>query len=238
MTDTSVVNIGAINLYISPNKSNDMGNNDDNGLADILILGGLGYLLGQGKYNDWDPLIKNYKSRLKHLKYFKIPVPVGYLNTNENVKTVYRESILCYLFGLSNSAIPSLMRALEQTLIAKYEEVEKKKPTDNVSLKNLIDWAEKIIKDKVEIVHSFRMLRNYVHTDVLVKEQDTIEAIRHISTVIHSLFPSTFYGITTTCKSCGRIETQTIHPVHSFLGNTIDIVCYGCNSRYNWIMIP
>lgn len=155
---------------------------EDNGLADLIILGGLGYLLGKGKYADWEPIIQKYKNRLEHIQYFKIPPPMGFLDTNTNIKTIYRECLLCYLFGLSNSVIPSLLRVFEQALIKKYKLVEGKIPSDNVSLKNLIDWTEKIIEKESEIAHSFRLLRNYIHTDILVEEQDAIEAIRQLQT--------------------------------------------------------
>jgi len=211
---------------------------DNNSLGDMLILGGIGYLLGQGQFADWKPLIENYKKRLEHLKYFKIPLPMGYLQTNENIRTIYRESILCYLFGLSNSAIPSLMRVLEQALMKKYEDVEGKKPSDDVNLKNLIDWADNIIEDKTQVAHSFRMLRNYVHTDTLVQEQDVIEAVRHISIVTNDLFPTNYYELITTCKTCGRQQTLSLQPSSDFLGNAVGTRCGGCYINYNWISIP
>lgn len=210
----------------------------DDGLADLLILGGLGYLLAQGQYKEWQPVIDNYKKRLEHMKYFKISPPMSYLDSSNNIKTIYRESLLCYLLGLSNSSIPSIMRVLEQALITKYERVENKKPEEEMSLAKLIDWAEKILEDKTQIAHSFRMLRNYIHTDILIHEQDAIEAIRHISIVIESLFPSGSFGLNTTCPSCRRTETVTVHPNVGFLGNTLGISCGGCGMRYNWIMLP
>lgn len=209
----------------------------DDYLAELLIAGGLGYLLAKGQNSEWQPVIDNYKKRLEHLQYFKIPPPWGYLDTNQNMRAIYRESILCYLFGLSNSCIPSLMRVLEQALITKYERVENKKPSDDMSLKNLIDWAEKILKNKAQVAHSFRMLRNYVHTDTLVQEQDAIEGIRHISIVVHNLFPSEFSALNTTCPFCRRMQTNTIHPDIGFLGNTLNIKC-SCGSNYNWILLP
>ncbi|MCH7559903.1 MAG: hypothetical protein IIC67_00800 [Thaumarchaeota archaeon] len=212
-------------------------NQKDSGLSDLIILGGLGYLLGQGKHADWEPIIQNYKKRLEHLQYLKIPPPMGFLDTNTNIKTIYRESLLGYLFGLSNSVIPSLLRVLEQALIKKYKIVEGKSPSNDPSLKNLIDWAEKIIEKESQIAHSFRLLRNYIHTDILVDEQDAIEAIRHISKVIEKLFPTTIYGITGACNVCIKIQTQTIIPQFSFLGNTIRMVC-GCGNAYTRILIP
>jgi len=209
----------------------------DDSLGDLAVLGAFLYLLSQGQQNEWKSFTEQYKKRLEHLKYFKIPPPWNYLDANQNMKTIYRESVLCYLFGLSNSCVPSLMRVLEQSLITKYEEVEGKKPSDDVILKILIDWAEDILKEKTQTAHSFRMLRNYVHTDTLIQEQDAIEGIRHISIVIHNLFPSGFRGLTTTCPVCRRVQTNTVHPDIGFLGNTISIVC-GCGQKYNWILLP
>ena len=208
----------------------------DDSPGDLAVLGAFLYLLSQGQQNEWKSFTEQYKKRLEHLKYFKIPPPWNYLDANQNMKTIYRESVLCYLFGLSNSCVPSLMRVLEQSLITKYEEVEGKKPSDDVILKILIDWAEDILKEKTQTAHSFRMLRNYVHTDTLIQEQDAIEGIRHISIVIHNLFPSGFRGLTTACPVCRRVQTNTVHPDIGFLGNTISIVC-GCGQKYNWILL-
>ncbi|MEO9309599.1 MAG: hypothetical protein ABI337_04825, partial [Nitrososphaera sp.] len=69
----------------------------DDSLAEFLIAGGLGYLLAKGQYSEWQPFIDNYKKRLEHIQYFKIPPPWGYLDKNQNMKVIYRESILCYL---------------------------------------------------------------------------------------------------------------------------------------------
>jgi len=214
-----------------PSKQND------NSLGDILLIGGLGYILGQGKFADWEPIIQKYRNRLEQIRYFKISPPMGYLETSGNIRTIYRESLLCYLFGLSNSSIPSLLRVLEQSLIKKYENVEEKSPSQNTSLKTLIDWAEKTIEKESQIAHSFRQLRNYIHTDVLVEEQDAIEAIRHVSKVIEKLFPTKIYGLTGRCKVCGRVQTQTINPKVSFLGDVIKMNC-GCGNTYNLILMP
>ena len=209
----------------------------DDSLGDLVLLGTFLYLLSQGQQNEWKSFIDQYKKRLEHLKYFKIPPPWGYLAVNQNMKVIYRESILCYLFGISNSCIPSLMRVLEQSLITKYERVENKKPSDDMSLKSLIDWSEDILKTKTQVAHSFRMLRNYIHTDALVQEQDAIEGVRHISIVLHNLFPSDFRALNTNCPFCRRTQNNTIHPDVGFLGNTLSIRC-GCGANYNWILLP
>jgi hypothetical protein len=208
----------------------------DDSLVEFLIAGGLGYLLAKGQDSEWQPVIDNYKKRLEHIQYFKIPPPWGYLDKNQNMKVIYRESILCYLFGLSNSCIPSLMRVLEQSLIEKYKRVENKKPSDEMSLKSLIDWAEKILKDKTQVAHSFRILRNYIHTDTLVQEQDAIEGIRHISIIVHNLFPSDCRALNTKCPGCGRMQVNTIPPNIGFLGNTLSIRC-SCGRNYKWILL-
>ncbi|MEM4241934.1 MAG: hypothetical protein QXW08_07515 [Candidatus Nitrosotenuis sp.] len=44
----------------------------DDYLAELLIAGGLGYLLAKGQNSEWQPVIDNYKKRLEHLQYFKI----------------------------------------------------------------------------------------------------------------------------------------------------------------------
>ena len=107
-----------------------------------------------------------------------------------------------------------------------------------MGLKKLIDWAEKTYGDGMQIAHSFRMLRNYVHTDVLIKEQDTVEAIRHISSVTGFLYLTNYYEMNTTCRSCGRVQIQPIQKSLDFLGNNLGIQCANCSFRYNLILLP
>ena len=226
----------SINLYITSNSTNNMSNND--GLFDLLLAGGLGFLAAKGQYSDWEPLIQNFKKRLEHLQYVKIKQPMGFLEPSQNMRTIYRESIMCHLFGLPNSVLPNLMRVLEQALRKKYEEKTGEKPPEEMGLKKLIDWAEKTYGEGMQIAHSFRMLRNYVHTDVLIKEQDTVEAIRHISDVTGFLFPTNYYEINTTCRSCGKVQVEPIQKSLDFLGNNLEIKCSYCSFRYNLILLP
>lgn len=201
-----------------------------------LVIGGLGYLLGQGQYEGWKPLIQQYQNRLYHLQYSKSPYPFGFLNGNNNMKIVYREGVLSYLLGLSNSAIPNLIRVLEQALISKYESTEKKKP-DNVGLSDLIDWAEKMMKEKTNIAHSFRMLRNFLHTDKLVLEQDCLECIRHVSIIINNLFPTDFVTVNTHCR-CGATGIGVVLPESRFLATNLSFQCNICHQTFNWVLLP
>lgn len=210
----------------------------DDSLADLLIAGGLGYLLAKGQNNEWKPVIENYKKRLEHLKFSQTPIPFGFLDQNSNMKIIYRESVFCFLFGFSNSCLPSLMRVLEQALISKYERTENKKPPNDMALADLIDWAEKLLKEKTQVAHSFRMLRNYVHSENLISQQDASEGIRHISIVIDNIFPKQSFGLNVTCPSCRKIETITIQPQMGVLGNTVGIRCGGCGVNYNWLVFP
>lgn len=205
---------------------------------DLLVAGGLGFLLAQGQYNEWKPIIENYKKRLEHLKYLHIPPPLGYLDKNQNVKTIYRESIFCYLFGLPNSCMPSLVRVLEQALISKFQIIEGKPPSNDIGLAKLIDWGEKLLGEKSEIAHSFRMLRNYIHTDKIVKEQDAIEGIRHISSAVDTLFPIDYDTFHTICSFC-KTGNLTKIPIESLiLGNLVNIRCNKCGQTYAWILLP
>jgi hypothetical protein len=211
--------------------------NDDDPLA-LLVAGGLGYLLGQGQYADWQPIIEQYQKRLSQLSYLQIPLPWGYMDAQPNMTIVYRESIACFLFGLPNSCLPTLMRLLEQALILKYTQVEGKKPPNSMSLAELIDWGEKFLHDKTSSAHSFRMLRNFVHTDKLVQEQDCLEGIRHVSIIVEKLFPGHYAGTVTTCKNCGNTAVTDIDTSLQFLASNFQVTCARCRRNFNWIMLP
>ena len=215
-----------------------MANNDDT-LWTLLLGGGLAYLLYQGKNKDWNALKDRFQKRLERLKHDVIRPPLDYTSNNQNMGTVYRESIFCYLFGLPNSCLPSLVRVLEQSLKTKYEIIEGKKPSSKMTLNDLIDWAEKFLKNKTTTAHSFRMLRNYVHTDILIDERDCPEAIRHITSIINSLYGETVRALHTTCTFCGHGGPTTFsNPQTLFIGNTLPVRCGSCQQTYNWIIMP
>jgi hypothetical protein len=215
-----------------------MSKDDDTFLA-LLLGGGLAYLLYQGMDKDWNAFKEKFKKRLERLKHDTIRPPLDFVSNNPNMAIVYRESIFCYLFGLPNSCIPSLVRVLEQSLKTKYMITEGKEPSSKMTLNDLIDWAEKFLKDKTNVAHSFRMLRNYVHTDVLIDEKDCPEAIRHITSIINALFGETVRMLHTTCTFCSYGGPTTFsNPSDLFIGNILPVRCGSCQRTYNWIIMP
>ena len=211
---------------------------DDDSFWSLLLGGGLAYLLLKGQDRDWNTFKERYRKRLERLRHDAIRPPLDFLSNNPNMSTVYRESIFCYLFGLPNSCIPTLVRVLEQALSSKYESEEGTKPPSKMTLEELIDWSVKFLEERTEIAHSFRMLRNYIHTDRLVKEQDCPEALRHISSIIVTLFGESIGGINTTCTFCNYSAFTTVDAPNLYLGNDVSITCGSCRQTYHWILIP
>src|SRR5437867_8368391 len=102
--------------------------NDDEAIG-LLLAGGIGYLVGDSKYKGWKYIIEQYNRRLQQITFAQIPLPWAFLMKNPNMRLIYRQSTLSYLFGLPDSCFPTLLRVLEQALKSKYEEVEGKKPS-------------------------------------------------------------------------------------------------------------
>jgi len=145
----------------------------------LLIMGGIGgisgYLIGKEKYTVWDEFIKKFNERLNHLAYFKVIIPAKFLNLTE-MWQIYREGINTYLFGLPNASVPMMFKCLEIGLKSKYSKVEGKQ--DNLMrVYDLIEWSESYLKNKKDIAHGFRILRNTLHKKVMIREQDVLECI-------------------------------------------------------------
>lgn len=208
---------------------------------DALVLG-LGGLLGYGvatlKYSEWEPLIKNFRDRLYHLSYLKVIIPYKFFEINENCRTLYRESLYAYLYGLPNASLPLILRCLETGLRNKYKEVEKKNP-EKLNLNNLIGWAENYLRDKKEIAHGFRILRNLIHSEKLILEQDVLEALRHISIILNLLYELPKDAkFKVFCKNC-NIEHQYVIQTHQYyIGNSMLFGCDKSKQSINVTFMP
>jgi hypothetical protein len=112
----------------------------------LILAGGIGYLLGQKSSEEWKPFMDQFRERFQQLTYTKTPLPWDFLKSRPNIQAIYRQSIYCYLFGLPDASLPSLIRVLELSLISRYETGEGKKKPNEIGLAKLIDWVELYLK--------------------------------------------------------------------------------------------
>jgi hypothetical protein len=138
---------------------------------------------------------------------------------------------------LPNSCIPNLVRVLENALSQKYEIVTQKKP-QKMDLVELIKWAETKLDINSTIAHSYRILRNLIHTDKLLYEQDCLEGIRHVTDILTDIFPE-FGEFQINCPNYHFPKNKNIEFIDEvkFLGNTLEVPCV-CRRKYNWIVFP
>lgn len=201
------------------------------------LLLGLGaatvaYMAGASKYAGWDDFIGKFQSRSSLIKNFNVIPPYGLFHVAKNTYTIYREGVYSYLMGLPNCCTPSIIRILEIALREKYKNSENKE-TD-MKLVNLIEWFEMHLKDKVHVVHTFRLLRNTIlHTDNLVTETNALDTIRYVTEVVNVLYPFTSATLSTTCNSCKSQGTTSIYISNYFIGNVIKMECGRCQNKYD-----
>lgn len=206
--------------------------NQSEGNLDVLVAtfisGYLGYVAGARKFAGWEPIIKNYETRMSHLAYFKVLRPVTFLNSLPTATIIYTEAILAFLFGLPNASVPTTLRCLEIGLKFKYTEMTGQMPPDR--LYDLIEWAEKFLGNKKEIAHGFRILRNLVHSTTVMTEQDALEAISYVTMLLNLLYPLYTMAITTnyTCRSCGTGLQVDIPALENYLGHILTYNCVHC----------
>jgi hypothetical protein len=205
--------------------------------AAFALLGGLfGYGLGRAPFQAWEGFINKYNERLGHLSFNRAIEPLGFYNKVENARKIYAEAIFAYLAGLPDASLPMIFRCLEIGLKRYYEEVEGKKPL--IKAWELIDWSEKKLGTKVELAHGFRILRNLVHEEKTVTEQDNLEAIRHVTQILNLLFPFQTAIITVNCATCRRSNTMQVSPDQLFLGNNMPVPCTVCRINTNYQVMP
>ena len=200
-------------------------------LVGAFIAGFIGYQAGSRKFAHWEPIIKDYDTRMKHLAYFKILRPVTFLDSFVTAPTIYTEAILAFLFGLPNASIPTTLRCLEIGLDNKYIEDTGQLPPDR--LYDLIEWAEKYLGNRKEIAHGFRILRNLVHSTTAVSEQNALEAIEHVTIILNLLYPNPIFRISIgtdyTCQNCGVGLRVNVPVFQNYLGNIYTANCYQCH---------
>lgn len=204
--------------------------------AELLVGGALGFLLGRSVFASWEKFINRYNERTSHLSYNNIVEPVSFYGRIQNSRMVYGEAVYAYLFGLPNASVPASFRCLELALKKKYQETEKKSPKMNTY--KLIEWSEKHLGNQKELAHGFRFLRNLIHEEKLVQEQDALEAIRHISKILNLLFPFETVILRGTCGFCNTAYAYEADKSQCFLGNVIIIPCSHCARNIRHEIMP
>jgi len=211
--------------------------NEDGSFIAGAVLGGLfGYSTAVNKIKGWDEFAKKYNERLNHLAYLKIIIPIGFFDKIKNGREIYREGVSSYLFGLPNASIPMVLRCLEIGLKYKHKEVGGNGKPKN--LHEFINWSESHLGSKKELAHGFRILRNLIHEEKIVKEQDIPECIRHISEILNILFPFESVSLSNNCTFCGNPYKAIVEKERYWLGNIIQILCNKCQRVNNMQLIP
>ena len=114
-----------------------------------------------------------------------------------------------------------------------------KKSNKKHDLNELIDWAEVYLKDKKQIAHGFRLLRNLIHTDKLIAEQDVPEAIRHISIILNLLYELPVHTeLEVLCSNCGIKHRYNVETQQCYIGNNISFGCDKFRQNISVIMMP
>ncbi len=204
----------------------------------LILSGGIGYLLGQKSSDEWKAFTDQFRERFEQLAYTKTPLPWGFLSTRPIIQANYRQSIYCYLFGLPDAGMTTLLRVLQLSLISKYESAEGKKPPSEMVIAKIIDWAESYFKEDGKLADAFRLLRNFVHTDKLFQDQDCLGAIRHISMILEILSPSQNIVLNTVCHYCHQPGIASVSGGQGYLGNKIFLQCNNCKKDYHWMFMP
>ena len=204
---------------------------DSDELIASVAVGGLGFLVGKAQYANWDPIIKEYNTRCVSLTFTKTIKPVGVFLVDEVLRNTYSEALTSFLYGLPNASIAMSLKFLEIVLKKKYTNSDKKEAKEN--LQQLIDHAENVIGVKTETAHSFRMLRNLViHGEILAKESDALEALRHISLIANSMYPYGLVNQDVVCPTCKRRVKLPLESKENYFGNVFHVQCGGCNQNF------
>ena len=194
----------------------------------------MGYQTAKSKTASWENVIKKGDGNINLLATYKIIKPLNFIySSGENTGQLYREAVLAFIFGLHNSSVSTSMRCLEIGLRKKYAEVNQNQPPDK--LVELIDWSETYLSSKKEIAHGFRILRNLIHSDTLVKQQDALEALRHVSEILNLLYPYEYATKNLTCSQCNKPGNYRIYSENCLLYNDISLKCNYCGRQ---IILP
>lgn len=215
---------------------NNRGEFNLDALVGHFISGYLGYTAGSRKFSGWEPIIKNYNTRMSHLAYVKCIRPVSFFAIIPEAEIIYREAMLAYLFGLPDASIPTTLRCFEVGIRHKYT-VETGQPPPE-KLYDLIEWAKKDLGSKRETAHGFRLLRNLIHGQSIMSEQDALEALRHITSILNLLYPlEVNTKLVYSCQICRTQSRQNWPTQECYLGNVLNTYCASCKRPTSLLVI-
>jgi len=119
----------------------------------------------------------------------------------------------------------------KQGLAKKYTEFTGKPRLEK--LFDMINWAETLLGSNKEMAHVFRILRNLLHGQTILSEQDVSEAIRHITILINLLYPPTSFRVLTNyiCQNCQMKLQITIPTQENYIGHVFTPTCPACAQK-------
>jgi hypothetical protein len=205
-------------------------------LLSLLLAGGIGYVAGRAPFQQWEGFINKYQERMSYITYQKIAVPAGFYGKIYNGQWLYTEAITAYLVGLPDACLPVILRCLDVGLKKLYEEVQKKEC--QLKLYHLIEWAEQYLGGKKELAHGFRILRNLIHEETVVEEQDAIEAIRHTTQILNVIFPFVLQSLFPRCLHCQDLIHLPLTFGQNYIGNAMTLKCPKCGKTFSYIVSP
>ena len=139
------------------------------------------------------------------------------------ISTFYKEAVQSYILGMPNSSVVMSLKTLELGLKCKLGKKD-------MRLFDLIKLLEEDRRYK-DMAHGFRILRNLiVHEEVECKEQDALEALRHVSEILNRLFPFEKVSHLIICNACKKRYEVELKNDEFFLGNTIRTQCPKCRA--------
>lgn len=179
----------------------------------------------------WDNTnVLGFKERITLLRGNKIEIPFGSIATDEVLKKIYRESVLSYLYGLPDASIPMSLRFLQLVSRKEFRRI-KNQPTATPKLEVLINWTETQLHEPTT-AHGFQILRNFIHTEQTVKDQDALEAIRHVSIITNKIHGFDVATVYVRCDHCGLLHIDTIPSQDYILGLERQVRCIDNGAYY------
>jgi hypothetical protein len=167
--------------------------------------------------------VTGYSGRLNMLVGSKIVPPTQLIFYDENLRKIYVESVRAYLYGMPNASIPMILRFFQISMRNRFRQVNNDFQA-NPKIEDLINWVEKTLNQKTT-AHGFQILRNFVHTEDIVEDQDALEAIRHISLIVNKVIPYQVTLINQFCNPCLTEHSYSFKKDEYYIGNNLVVAC-------------
>lgn len=107
-----------------------------------------------------------------------------------------------------------------------------------MDLEKLINWAEGYFKEKKDLAHRFRRLRNNIHKDEVHTEHEALEAVVYVTDLINRIHYFRMHTLTLFCPLCNQ---EAWHPMENYqllLGHSFSIRCGGCLKYVQFFIGP